>query len=114
MFVGTERGSFVAVYKLDHFGQPSFEQLLPAPLGPEGLLAIPQRNLLIASGETDLEDFGVRSTVMIYELKRGTPAYPQILSDDSEGSPIPWSALSGMVSIPWQQDSLLAVWDSVL
>ena len=31
----------------------------------------------------------------------------------SEGSPIPWSALSGMVSIPWRDDSLLAVWDSV-
>ena len=82
VFVGTERGSFVAVYKLDHFGQPNFEQLLPGPLGPEGLLAIPHRNLLIASGETDLEGFGVRSTVMIYELKRGKPAYPQILSDD--------------------------------
>ena len=82
LFVGTERGSFVAVYKLDHFGRPKFEQLLPGPLGPEGLLAIPHRNLLIASGETDLEGFGVRSTVMIYELKRGKPAYPQILSDD--------------------------------
>ena len=53
VFVGTERGSFVAVYKLDRFGRPSFEQLLPGPLGPEGLLAIPQRNLLVASGETD-------------------------------------------------------------
>ncbi len=111
VFVGTERSSFVAVYKLDHFGRPTFEQLLPAPLGPEGLLAIPQRNLLVASGETDDPDFGVRSTVMIYELKRGKPAYPQILSDASEGSPIPWSALSGMTSIPGQHDSLLAVWD---
>ena len=66
VFVGTERSSFVAVYKLDHFGRPNFEQLLPAPLGPEGLLAIPQRNLLVASGETDDPDFGVRSTVMIH------------------------------------------------
>ena len=62
VFVGTERGSFVAVYKLDQFGQPHFEQLLPGPLGPEGLLAIPHRNLVIASGETDLEGFAVRST----------------------------------------------------
>ncbi|MFH0343783.1 MAG: esterase-like activity of phytase family protein [Chromatiales bacterium] len=111
VFVGTERSSFVAVYKLDHFGRPNFELLLPAPLGPEGLLAIPQRNLLVASGETDDPSFGVRSTLMIYELKRGKPAYPQILSDESEGSAIPWSALSGMVAIPWKHDSLLAVWD---
>ena len=41
LFVGSERGSFVAVYTLDVFGRPKFEQLLPAPLGPEGLLAIP-------------------------------------------------------------------------
>ncbi|MEZ5287254.1 MAG: esterase-like activity of phytase family protein [Vicinamibacterales bacterium] len=45
LFVGSERGSFVAVYVLDGLGQPHFKQLLPAPLGPEGLLAIPQRDL---------------------------------------------------------------------
>ena len=76
VFVGTERGNFVAVYKLDRFGQPIFEQFLPGPLGPEGLLAIPSRNLLIASGEVDLEGFNVRSSVMIYELKRGAPSLP--------------------------------------
>ena len=112
LFVGSERGSFVAVYTLDALGRPNFEQLLPAPLGPEGLLAIPNRSLLVVSGETDLEGFAARSTVMIYELKKGEPAYPQILSEDDEGSPIPWSALSGMVSVPWQEDTLLAVWDS--
>jgi hypothetical protein len=111
LFVGSERGSFIAVYTLDAHGQPKFEQLLPGPLQPEGLLAIPNKNLLVLSGETDLEGFAVRSTVMIYELKKGEPAYPQILSDDDEGSPIPWSALSGMVSVPGQQHTLLAAWD---
>jgi hypothetical protein len=111
LFVGSERGSFIAVYRLDDHGRPKFEQLLPGPLGPEGLLAIPGRNLLVASGETDLEGFNVRSTVMIYELKRGEPTYPQIVSD-SRRSPVPWSALSGMVSVPWRPESLLAVWDS--
>ena len=64
------------------------------------------------SGETDLEDTNTRSTVMVYELERGVPAYPQILSEDEDHSPIPWSALSGLVSVPWRTDSLLAVWDS--
>lgn len=111
LFVGTERGNFVAVYSLDSRGRPQFEQLLPGPLGPEGLLAIPSRNLLIASGEVDLEGVATRSSMMIYELKRDLPAYPQILSDDDR-SPLPWSALSGMAGVPWRADSLLAVWDA--
>jgi hypothetical protein len=113
LFVGSERGSFVAVFKIGSDGQPSFSQLLPAPLGPEGLLAIPHRNLLIASGEEDDPSFGVRSTVMIYELKPGAPAYPQLLSaDDPNGSPIPWSALSGMTEIPGADHKVQAIWDS--
>ena len=112
LFVGSERGSFVAVYTLNAAGRPTFEQLLPGPLGPEGLLAIPSRNLLVVAGETDLEGVAVRSSVMVYQLKRGAPAYPQILSDDERGSPIPWSALSGMTAVPWRPDTLLAVWDS--
>ena len=130
LFVGSERGSFVAVYTLDQRGRPRFSQFLPAPFGPEGLLAIPSRNLLIASGEEDAgagtaaSALGVRSTVMVYQLRGGEPTYPQILSsqedeDDSrwsrgdrEGAPIGWSALSGMTSIPGQRNALLGVWDS--
>jgi DNA-binding beta-propeller fold protein YncE len=111
LFVGSERGSFVAVYELTGNG-PVFKQLLPAPLGPEGLLAIPSRNLLIATGENDDPEYGVRSAVMIYQLGRGRPTYPEILSDDTGGSPIPWSALSGMVAVPGEPNRLLAVWDS--
>ena len=112
IFVGSERGSFVAVFRLGGDGQPAFSQLLPAPLGPEGLLAIPHRNLLVASGEEDDPSFGVRSTVMIYELKQGQPTYPQILSgNDATGAPIPWSALSGMTEIPGVYDKVQAVWD---
>ncbi len=111
LFVGSERGSFVAVYKVKG-KRPRFQQLLPAPLGPEGLLAIPSRNLLIVSGEKDDPSFGVRSSIMIYRLRNDKPSYPQILSDDLGGTPIPWSALSGMVGVPGQPNALLAVWDS--
>ena len=110
LFVASERGSFVAVFTLDSVGRPEFDQLLPAPIAPEGILAIPQRNLLIASGEEDAGGLGGRSTVMIYELKRGEPTYPQIVSDDRK-SPIAWSALSGLVAAPDERDTLLAVWD---
>ncbi|EXJ12612.1 esterase-like activity of phytase family protein [Imhoffiella purpurea] len=112
LFVGSERGSFVAVYAMED-GEPRFTQLLPGPLGPEGLLAIPSRNLLVASGEEDDPEYGVRSSIMIYELGLGYPTYPQILSaDDANGSPIPWSALSGMVADPKDPNRLYAVWDS--
>ena len=111
LFLGSERGSFIAVYTVDAAtGEPSFSQLLPAPFGPEGVLAIPSRNLLLASGENDDPSFGVRSTVMIYELQDATPHYPQILSDVVDGEPIGWSALSGMTAT--SDDEVLAVWDS--
>lgn len=111
LFVGSERGSFIAVYRL-FGGQPRFVQLLPAPLGPEGLLAVPSRNLLIASGEEDDPSYGVRSTIMLYELKQEQATYPQIASAAIGGLPIPWSALSGMVAVPGEPNKLLAVWDS--
>jgi hypothetical protein len=112
LFVGSERGSFVAVYELTG-GKPEFVQLLPAPLGPEGLHAIPSRGLLVVSGEEDDPTFGVRSSVMIYELGDGAPTYPQILSaDDALGKPIAWSALSGMAALPGRKRELYAVWDS--
>ena len=111
LFVGSERGSFVAVYTLNHFGRPEFLQALPAPLGPEGLLAIPSRGLLVVSGEEDDPPRGVRSSVMIYKLGGHQADYPQIMSaDDESGKPIPWAALSGMVGSG--RNEMLAVWDS--
>tara|TARA_Y100001933_G_scaffold257627_1_gene304339 strand:+ start:1233 stop:3596 length:2364 start_codon:yes stop_codon:yes gene_type:complete len=107
LFVGSERGSFVAVYRQVGSGV-EFLQLLPAPLGPEGLLSVAGRNLLVVSGEEDDPAFGVRSTLMIYRLDDTAPGYPQIVSEAGIG----WSALSGMVADPWAHDSLLAVWDS--
>lgn len=112
LFVASERGSFVAVYTLDRSSRPVFQQLLPAPLSPEGLLAIPERDLLVVSGEVDEPSFGVRSTVMIYRLRPGPPAYPQIVSATDDEQRVPWSALSGMVALPGEWHSLLGVWDS--
>lgn len=113
LFVATERGSFIAVYELDRSGKPGLVQVLSGPLGPEGVLAIPSRNLLVVSAEVDAPPFGVRSSVVIYRLENGRASEPQILSDDdASGKPIPWSALSGLVPAPHRRDELLAVWDS--
>lgn len=107
LFVGSERGSFVAVYST-RGGKPEFQQLLHAPLGPEGVLAVPQRGLLVVSGEEDDPDYGVRSSMMIYGLRGRVDAYPQIVARDGIG----WAALSGMVAVPGERNSVLAVWDS--
>jgi Esterase-like activity of phytase len=117
LFVGSERGSFVAVYIVDRSGTPRFSQLLPGPLAPEGLLAVPHRNLLVASGESDAPPFGVRSTVQIYRLDDEGPFYPSIYSaSESIGgaapTPIPWGALSGLTEVPGQTGHLQAISDS--
>lgn len=112
LFVGSERGSFIAVFVIQASG-PEFVQLLPAPHGPEGLLLIPSRGLLVVSGEEDAPPYGVRSTIMVYELKRGKPTYPQIVAaDDDTGSPVPWSALSGMSAVPDAKHELVVVTDA--
>ena len=117
LFVGSERGSFVAVYVVDKFGVPQFSQLLPGPLAPEGLLAVTNRNLFVASGENDTQPFGVRSTVQIYKLDDDGPFYPSIYSaDESIGgaapTPIPWGALSGLTEVPGQPGRLQTISDS--
>ena len=73
---------------------PALKQVLPGPLAPEGVLAIPSRDLLVVSGESDDPSFGVRSSIMIYELQSADAQYPQLVSGMGEdGRPIGWSAL---------------------
>ena len=77
-----ERASFVAVYR-DTGAEPEYLQTLPSGIGPEGLLAIPSRNLFVTANEADLvEDGGARATVMIYERGDGAPR----LSDHPGGA----------------------------
>ncbi|PWL18569.1 alkaline phosphatase [Falsochrobactrum shanghaiense] len=113
IFVASERGSMVGVYK-DSGAEPELLQLLPSGIGPEGLLAIPQRNLFVTANETDLgEDGGARSHVMIFELQDQPAQYPQIISELTEdGTPIGWGALSGLVADESKDGIFYAVSDS--
>ena len=114
LFVGTERSSFVAVYRDRGPGQaPEYMQLLPAGVGPEGLTAIPSRDLFVVANEVDNPDTGARSSIMFYGRINGSPAYPTIISDSSAtGTPIAWGALSGLSSDPGNANRLFAVTDS--
>ncbi|UUP17448.1 esterase-like activity of phytase family protein [Nitratireductor thuwali] len=112
IFVALERASLIAVYR-DTGDAPEFVQVLPSGIGPEGLVAIPGRNLLVTANEADLvEDGGARSHVMVYALGEGRAAYPTIRSVMKDGAPIGWGALSGLAADPSQAGKLYAVSDS--
>ncbi len=113
LFVASERASVVGVYK-DTGKDPEFVQMLPSGIAPEGILAIPSRNLFVTANEADLvEDGGARSHVMVYELKDQQPSYPKIVSKSKDdGTPLGWGALSGLVADLKEPGKLYAVSDS--
>lgn len=115
IFVAQERASLIAVYK-DTGAEPEFVQSLPSGISPEGLIAIPERNLLATANEADLREDGLAgSHVMIYELAEGEANYSQLVSDlDADGHPIGWAAISGAVADAEKPGILYAVSDSVL
>ncbi len=99
-FVGSERANFVAVYDVTDPADPVFTQLVPSTNGPEGLLAVPDRGLLVVSSEEDDPDVSVRATVQIYSLGDGVADTPTIHSEVVDGSPIPWTALGALSAKP--------------
>ena len=114
LFVLSERGSIVGVYRIGEDGAPVLAQLLPSGVSPEGAIAIPGRNLLVTANEADLVEDGLaRSHVMIYELaEREAPAYPTLTSAGADAL-IGWGALSGLAADPEAPGRLFAVSDSV-
>jgi Esterase-like activity of phytase len=120
IFVGSERGNFVAVYEDGgFFGKPKFKQFLPTGIGPEGLLAIPQRGLFVAAAEAD--DAGpVRSQITIFRLHKGEASYPQVVSGPrltgplAGQFPIGWAALSALAADRHHPKQLFTVHDFFL
>lgn len=101
LFIASERSSAVTVYDMSKANTPAYKQVLPASLSPEGLLAIPSRNLLIAASEVDDRSILSRSALNIYQYQSAPAAYPTIESvNRADGTPIPWSALSGLAAAP--------------
>lgn len=140
-FVGSERSNFVAVYDVSDPTSPRFVQVLATTNGPEGILPIPSRNLLVVSSEEDSAKDGVRASVSVfgkghrYARDAGTPAFPSVVSADavSDGAalrgsqarssadaptatgaakPIGWSALGALSADPSKRDRLWTVTDA--
>lgn len=101
LFIASERSSVLSVYDLSKANAPVFKQVLPAGLAPEGVLAIPARNLLIAASENDDRSILSRSSLSIYQYQTAAATYPTIQSvNRADGTPIPWAALSGLAAAP--------------
>ena len=113
LFVASERGGFVAVYRADGDGSsPQLLQLLATGLRPEGLTTVPARKLLITANEGDPGD-GLRSSITIFRLESNKLLYPQVTSDDATpGVPIAWGALSGLAADRVETERLYSVADS--
>ena len=107
-FVGSERGSFVAVHDLSRPRSPRFVQLLPTGVEPEGILAIPSRKLLVTASE-------LTGNLTIFKgvaaKPAGTLARPQISSRSPAGA---WAALSGLAADPVRASVLWSVPDDAL
>ncbi|MCL4066587.1 esterase-like activity of phytase family protein [Pseudomonas sp. GX19020] len=113
LFVLSERGSVAAVYDVTDLAAPKLTQLLPSGISPEGVMAIPSRNLLVTANEADLgEDGAARAHVMIYERSDAAPAYPMLTSAGAE-TLIGWGALGALASVEGVEGRLFAASDSV-
>lgn len=94
LLVGSERGSFLAVYEVSNPKQPRFVQLLPTGLSPEGITTVTRRadgqQLAVAANEGD-------GSINLYRFHaNGAPAgEPQIAARDAG---MPWGALSGLAT----------------
>lgn len=113
LFVGSERSSVVFVYQLNR-DVPRLLQVLPTGFEPEGLLALPARDLFVVASETDDRGDKVRSSLILYQRMEGGSNYPKIASNlRADGTPIPWAALSALATGPGDDGSAYAVHDGV-
>ncbi|HEY0212500.1 MAG TPA: esterase-like activity of phytase family protein [Paenirhodobacter sp.] len=113
LFVVSERGSVVAVYDATDLAAPKLLQILPSGISPEGIVAIPARNLLVTANEADLgADGAARAHVMIYERQNTDAAYPMLTSAGAE-TLIGWGALGALAPVVDKPGHLVAASDSV-
>ncbi len=113
LFINSERSSLIFVYNVADPANPELKQILPAGVGPEGGLAIESRNLLVVASEEDNRGDKIRSVLNIYQYDQTLPSYPTLVSvDRTDGTPNPWSAMSGLAADTSVDYLMYAVEDS--
>ena len=118
LFTASERSNLVFVMMLDEHNNPTFTQALPVGTGPEGIIGIPHRNLLVVGSEVDRRGDNIRASLSIFKYEKARPDYPTIASATTSckalGSeiPIPFGALSGLALDPMCDSVLYSIEDS--
>ena len=107
------------MYDVDDAAHPRFVQVLATTNGPEGILPVPSRDLLLVSSETDDASVLVRSSVSVFGRGKafakaaGTPQFPSVVSaDDAAGNPIGWGALGALSADPTDRKHLWTATDA--
>ena len=115
-FLASERGNAVLVYNSADPAAPAFKQVLPTGVQPEGVLAIPDRDLLVAASEEDDRDAGARASISIYRYAAQSAAYPELaLPGPVTDAPVQvLGALSGLGADPDDASVLHAVHDDAI
>ncbi|WP_306214229.1 esterase-like activity of phytase family protein [Actinoplanes sp. RD1] len=108
VFVNSERGNFTAVYDVSRPSSPKFRQLLPTTNGPEGVVAVPSRNLVVVSSEEEIPDANIRGSVQLFGFGPAAGAFPSVVSPRT----IPFGTLSGLSAVPGTRSALVSVTDS--
>ena len=108
-FVASERGSFVVAYDISDVKNPQLVGFMPTGMSPEGVLAIPKRNLLLTANEGDgtIDIFQAATTV----ANAYTEQQPLVMSESQD---LPFSAFSGLQTVPGGSRQLYAVPDSAI
>lgn len=93
---------------------PVFAQILPTLLRPEGIVAVPGRDMFAVACEEDVREDKIRGGIVLFEYQEGdVPDYPVFVSADrADGTPIPFSALSGLSAMAGDMETLYAIADS--
>lgn len=113
LVIASERSSLLFIYDVANPAAPLLKQVLPAGAGPEGILALTSRDLLIAASEEDNRGDKIRSVLNIYSYEEAEPTYPTVMSADRpDGTPIPWGAMSGLAADATMPRRLYAIEDS--
>jgi len=101
LFVAAARANIIFVYDISVPQAPVLRQTMPVGVSPDGLLAIPEKNLLVVASETDNRAKKVRASIAIFELvlTDGQPEYPTVVTNPRDtGSFIPFSSISGLTA----------------
>jgi len=107
-FLMSERGSFMCAFDITQPMRPQLVNVLATGISPEGIVAIPQRELLVTADEVSGTLTMFRFGRTPYEPSPNQPLLVRAIWSDS------WAAISGMAGSSFSPDVLWGVPDNAM